>query len=278
MGDGDGCNDMLQHFGFNIVPQVKVGAVFYALLAIYAKPELEFPFRLTMPESDGPKCGRSSSFDLCANTEDMMASYSIDMTARFFVGFHLQSVQDMIDRLWTQVTQLDTWWSGSDEQTGLQKWSPWLEWMSEYQIGGDVHVATLAEGCFDMPDLLETFNSGLCCDISSAHSAPAVLPMPNTQPKHENVFKKPVVSAPVQPRNYAPPSTLPYTVLIDLSSRTSRWLIGAAMLCVAVLLVMNLIRMARSRSDGRRSYTKVAYIDSEVTDHEAQAINVIADC
>jgi len=109
--------------------------------------------------------------------------------------------------------------------------------------------------------------------------------MPNTQPKHDNVFKKPdervfkklVVPVHAPPRNYAPHSTPPQTVLVDLSSLTSRWVIGASMLCVAVLLVMNLVRMARTRSDGRRRYSKVAYVDSEFTDHEAQAINVNAE-
>jgi len=260
--EDDGCPDLSQNFGLNIVPQLKVGAVFYALLAVYAKPELEFPLRLTMPESDGPTCGRSSSFDLCSS--QMEASWSIDMNARFYVGYHLQSINDMIDRLWTQVTQLD-----AIAEDVIGTWSTWLEWMDEYQIGGDLEIGTLADGCFELPDVLEAFYSEQCGCESAADPA---LPMIDAAKHgaqggeflyyHDDGLNK---AAP-EPQDFAPRST-PTTVFIDFSSR---WVFGSVVL-VVTLMIMAMIWMRCTRSDGKRKYAKVAFADSE---NEAQAINV----
>ena len=156
--DDDGCPDALQHFGFSVSPQIKVGAVLYALVAVYAKPELEFPFKLTMPQSDGRTCGNGASYDMCSASGRKQASWSIEGAARFKVGYHVQSLNDMVDRIWTQYT-------GQDAIAGdvFGTWSTWLQTIQEFQIGGDLSFGTLGKGCFELPSVLDNFYEGLCC-------------------------------------------------------------------------------------------------------------------
>ena len=160
--DGDGCPDNAQHFGFDIKPQIKVGAVFYTLVAVYAKPELVFPFRLTMPQSDGPTCGNGISYDLCSTSDPKEASWSIEGAARFHVGFHVQSLNDVMDRIWTQITGQNSIFTGEFEVLD------YLEYIQEFQIGNDLSFGTLAAGCFDLPDFLDNLYSALCCSNENA--------------------------------------------------------------------------------------------------------------
>ena len=153
--DEDGCPDFLQHFGFDVVPSVKVGAVFYALLSVYARPELTFPVILSLPQSDGPTCGRPANFDMCS-VQPLKGSWSISGEFRFYLGYEIQNLDQMVDRMWEQYLH------GSDGLKSDEKWNIWQGSGNEWQIGSTV-TFDIAQTCFDLPSVLNDVYSRLCC-------------------------------------------------------------------------------------------------------------------
>ena len=151
--DEDGCPDILQHFGFDVVPSVKIGAVFYALLSVYARPELTFPVKLSLPQSDGPTCGRPANFDMCS-VQPLKGSWSISGEIRFYLGYEVQNLDQMVDLMWNQYLH------GSDGLAGTWEASEWSA--NELQIGETV-TFDIAQKCFNLPSVLNGFYSRLCC-------------------------------------------------------------------------------------------------------------------
>ena len=186
--NGDFCPDIAQHFGFDINPQIKVGAVFYDLVGVYARQEYEFPFRLTMPQSDGPTCGNGASYDMCSTSGPKQASWSIEGVTRFYVGLDEQT-SDVIDAIWNQITS----------EIGTA--STLLEEITEYQIGDDLSLGTLGEGCFDLPDFTDDLYSKLCCsNVNANHDFMEWIPEHDDNTNAYEPMDRPVLEIEITPK------------------------------------------------------------------------------
>ena len=94
--DKDGCRDTLQHFGFDVIRSFKIGNVFFSMMAAYLKFEFPIPLRLTIPESNGPKCGRSSNYNMCLSKDRFQASYSIALDVNVLFAYKFRNLGDLV--------------------------------------------------------------------------------------------------------------------------------------------------------------------------------------
>ena len=162
--DGKHCAGSLQDFGFDITPSLDVGVLFYNIVHVYIRPEMQLPVRMNVPESDGEKCGwtptpASSSFDMCSN--QLQASWSIELIVRAFVGFDFSSLELMFKHFMWLVKELKNGKSVNK----------WLEEAHETRFGGrDMSLGEIAHGCINLPDVLASFYSHLCCGSKGASS------------------------------------------------------------------------------------------------------------
>ena len=156
--EGDGCPDALQHFGFTITPSIKVGAVFYDLMGLYIRPEVELPVHLIMPQSDGPTCGQSSAYNMCSASDPKKASWSVDGTLRFYLGIHINSLNDILQLLLTDFKFKKPAVMGKVGEALISQGVT-----QEKKIGGDISLGQLAKSCFALPDVLDKFYTKVCC-------------------------------------------------------------------------------------------------------------------
>ena len=148
------CPSALRNFGFDVKPILTVGAVFYELVALYAKPQPNFQFRLTMPQSDGPTCDEPEDYDMCT-TAAMKASWSIDVDVIGTIGLKVESYHDLLDRIWNFVPE-----SWHKKYINVPDWL-----LKEMEHDFEIAKFDLAGDCFTFPHILQEFYTPLCCGM-----------------------------------------------------------------------------------------------------------------
>ena len=168
------CPTALQNFGFDVKPYIRVGAVFYEVVGVYAKPQLNFQFKLTMHQSDGPTCGADKSYDMChtASTLErggnlwypMNGSWSIDFQATFSVGLKAEPFHDLLDKIWERSKN-----KASDVDEKYIKVADWLLKEKEFPAGKyPEKPVRLASSCFMLPKGLHILYAKWCCGMQSS--------------------------------------------------------------------------------------------------------------